>query len=64
MEFRNENAGFITHKSRDGQEIQAIELPGLWNGSMAYWTTLFVEVPVSTFTPVKTVNDFLRPEHR
>ncbi|ANQ50623.2 DUF4301 family protein [Flammeovirga sp. MY04] len=64
LQFRNENAGFITHKSRDGQEIQAIELPGLWNGSMAYWTTLFVEVPVSTFTPVKTVNDLLRPEHR
>ncbi|OHX68575.1 DUF4301 family protein [Flammeovirga pacifica] len=64
LEFRNENAGFITHKSREGQEIQAIELPGLWNGSMAYWTTLFVEVPVSTFTPVKTVNDLLRPEHR
>ncbi|WP_240050296.1 DUF4301 family protein [Flammeovirga kamogawensis] len=64
MQYRNENAGFITHKSRDGQEIQAIELPGLWNGSMAYWTTLFVEVPVSTFTPVKTVNDLLRPEHR
>lgn len=64
MDYRNENAGFITHKSRDGQEIQAIELPGLWNGSMAYWTTLFVEVPVSTFTPVKTVNDLLRPEHR
>ncbi|NLR94993.1 DUF4301 family protein [Flammeovirga sp. SR4] len=64
LDYRNENAGFITHKSRDGQEIQAIELPGLWNGSMAYWTTLFVEVPVSTFTPVKTVNDLLRPEHR
>lgn len=64
LDYRNENAGFITHKSRDGQEIKAIELPGLWNGSMAYWTTLFVEVPVSTFTPVKTVNDLLRPVHR
>lgn len=56
--------GFITSKSFEGQDIQVQELPGLWNGAMANWNTLFVEVPLSTFTPVKTVFDLLRFEHR
>ncbi len=54
---------FISSKSFDGKELKALELPGLWNGAMADWITLFVEVPASTFHPVKTVNDLLRPEH-
>lgn len=56
--------GFITHKSYKGQEIKVQELPGLWNGAMAKWITVFVEVPLSTFTPVKTVFDLFRFEHR
>lgn len=55
--------GFISEKSKDGRVLKAQELPGLWNGAMARWNTVFVEVPVSTFTPVKEVNDLLRPEH-
>lgn len=55
---------FITTKSKDGKPIKALELPGLWNGSMALWNTAFVEVPVEIFNPVKTVNDLLRPSHR
>ena len=51
-------------KSKDGKELLALELPGLWNGAMSRWNTIFVEVPVSTFNPVKTVNDLLRPEHQ
>ncbi len=62
--FSNKNMGFITIKSKDGKEVKALELPGLWNGGMAFWNTVFVEVPSSTFTPVKTVNDLLRPEHQ
>lgn len=58
------SAGFITAKSSGGRELLAQELPGLWNGAMARWNTLFVEVPVSTFSPVKTVLDLLRPQHR
>lgn len=58
------NAVFISHKSQEGRELKALEHPGLWNGSMARWITLFVEVPVITFNPVKTVNDLLRPEHQ
>ncbi|MGN1247082.1 MAG: DUF4301 family protein, partial [Paludibacteraceae bacterium] len=54
----------ISQKSKDGKELLALELPGLWNGAMAKWNTLFVEVPVSTFNPVKTVNDLLRPQHQ
>ena len=57
------NTGIISSKSIDGNEIKAQELPGLWNGSMADWITVFVEVPLATFTPVKTVNDLLRIEH-
>ena len=56
--------GFISQKSKDGRELKAQELPGLWNGAMSDWNTLFVEVPVSTFNPVKTVNDLLRPQHQ
>jgi hypothetical protein len=58
------NTGFISLKSKDGKELKALELPGLWNGAMSNWNTIFVEVPVSTFNPVKTVNDLLRPEHQ
>lgn len=63
-DYVDENTGFISHKSKDGKELLALELPGLWNGAMSKWNTLFVEVPVSTFNPVKTVNDLLRPEHQ
>lgn len=56
--------GFISHKSKDGRELLALELPGLWNGAMSDWSTMFVEVPLSTFNPVKTVNDLYRPEHQ
>ena len=56
--------GFISEKSRDGRPLKAMERPGLWNGAMSDWNTLFVEVPAATFTPVKTVTDLLRPGHR
>lgn len=56
--------GFISSKSSHGKELRAMELPGLWNGAMSDWNTVFVEVPVSTFNPVKTVNDLLRPAHQ
>lgn len=56
--------GFISQKSKDGKDLKALELPGLWNGAMADWITIFVEVPVITFNPVKTVNDLLRENHR
>ncbi len=62
-QFRDDNTGFISIKSKDGKELKALELPGLWNGSMAFWNTVFVEVPVATFNPVKTINDLLRPQH-
>ncbi len=64
MERIDQETGFISIKSKDGEELKAMELPGLWNGSMADWITIFVEVPLSTFSPVKTVNDLLRPEHQ
>ncbi len=63
-QFIDRDAGFISVKSRDGRELKALELPGLWNGAMAYWNTVFVEVPLITFNPVKTVFDLLRPEHQ
>lgn len=63
-DFRDPLTGFITAKSKDGKDLKAQELPGLWNGAMANWNTLFVEVPLITFNPVKTVNDLLRPEHQ
>jgi len=56
--------GFISSKSKDGIELKALELPGLWNGAMSNWNTIFVEVPNATFNPVKTINDLLRPEHQ
>jgi hypothetical protein len=64
LEFRDPKTGFIANKSYQGQPIKAMELPGLWNGSMADWNTIFVEVPIITFNPVKTVNDLLRSEHQ
>lgn len=64
LKFRDSNTGFISLKSSNGRELKALELPGLWNGSMADWNTVFVEVPSATFHPVKTINDLLRPEHR
>ena len=62
--FADPDAGFVSIKSKDGRELKALELPGLWNGSMAYWNTVFAEVPLITFNPVKTVFDLLRPEHQ
>lgn len=56
--------GFISYKSKNGKELKALELPGLWNGAMSDWNTVFVEVPLETFNPVKTVNDLLRPQHQ
>lgn len=64
LKYRDPNTGFISIKSKDGKELKAQELPGLWNGAMAKWNTIFVEVPIETFNPVKTVNDLLRPEHQ
>ncbi|GET31698.1 hypothetical protein PbJCM13498_05610 [Prolixibacter bellariivorans] len=64
LKYRDPNTGFISHKSKEGKPLKAQELPGLWNGAMADWITLFVEVPVITFNPVKTVNDLLREEHQ
>ncbi len=63
-DYVDPQTGFISHKSKDGKDLLALELPGLWNGAMAKWNTIFVEVPVSTFNPVKTVNDLLRPQHQ
>ena len=64
MKYRDMQTGFITEKSKGGRDLKALELPGLWNGAMAGWNTLFVEVPLITFNPVKTVNDLLRDEHQ
>jgi hypothetical protein len=64
MKHRDPMTGFISQKSKDGKELKAQELPGLWNGAMSDWNTIFVEVPVITFNPVKTVNDLLRYEHQ
>ncbi len=63
-DYVDKNTGFISLKSKGGKELKALELPGLWNGAMSDWNTVFVEVPVQTFNPVKTVNDLLRPEHQ
>lgn len=63
-EYVDKATGFISTKSREGVEIKALELPGLWNGAMSDWNTLLVEVPLSTFNPVKTVNDLLRDSHQ
>lgn len=63
-EFADPDTGFIAKKSFEGKDIKAMELPGLWNGAMADWNTVFVEVPLSTFNPVKEVNDLLREKHQ
>ncbi len=63
-EFVDPEAAFITMKTQNGTDIKALELPGLWNGSMAYWNSIFVEVPLNTFNPVKTVNDLLKSAHQ
>ncbi len=63
-EFVDKTTGFISSKSKSGKELKALELPGLWNGAMSDWSTVFVEVPLGTFNPVKTVNDLLREQHQ
>ena len=62
--FSDPKTGLITKKSKDGRELKALELPGLWNGGMYNWLTVFIEVPKSTFNPVKEINDLLKPEHQ
>ncbi|MCK5824396.1 MAG: DUF4301 family protein [Ichthyobacteriaceae bacterium] len=62
--FIDKNTGFISEKSKNGRDLKALERPGLWNGAMADWNTIFVQVPSLTFNPVKTVNDLLRAEHQ
>jgi hypothetical protein len=64
LAFRDMSTGFITEKTKDGRALKAQELPGLWNGAMAKWNTVFVEVPLETFNPVKSVTDLLRPAHQ
>lgn len=64
VNYVDKATGFISYKSKSGKELKALELPGLWNGAMSNWNTVFVEVPLSTFNPVKTVNDLLREQHQ
>ncbi len=64
LDFVDKKAGFVTTKSYEGQKIKALEHPGLWNGAMASWNTVFIEVPLVTFNPVKTVNDLLKAAHQ
>jgi hypothetical protein len=64
LKYVDPQTGFISFKSKDGRELKALELPGLWNGAMSDWNTVFVEVPIETFNPVKTLNDLLRPQHQ
>lgn len=64
LRYRDPETGFISEKSKSGRQLKALELPGLWNGAMSDWITLFCEVPLITFNPVKTINDLLRPEHQ
>ena len=63
-DYVDPKTGFISRKSKNGRDLKALELPGLWNGAMSDWNTIFVEVPLSTFNPVKTVNDLLREQHQ
>lgn len=63
-DYVDRSTGFISSKSKNGRELKALELPGLWNGAMSDWNTVFVEVPIETFNPVKTVNDLLREQHQ
>jgi len=62
--FVDKEMSFIADKTKDGKELKALERPGLWNGGMARWNTVFVEVPVETFNPVKTVSDLLKESHQ
>ncbi len=62
--YVDKSTGFISSKSKGGRSLKALELPGLWNGAMSDWNTIFVEVPLTTFNPVKTVNDLLRDQHQ
>ena len=62
--YVDKSTGFISAKSKNGRDLKALELPGLWNGAMSDWNTVFVEVPLGTFNPVKTVNDLLREQHQ
>ena len=64
VNYVDKATGFISYKSKSGKELKALELPGLWNGAMSDWSTIFVEVPLGTFNPVKTVNDLLREQHQ
>ncbi len=64
LDFVDPNTGFISSKTRLGKSLKALELPGLWNGAMANWNTIFIEVPLDTFNPVKNVNDLLKPAHQ
>lgn len=64
LNYVDKATGFISYKSKNGKDLKALELPGLWNGSMSDWNTVFVEVPLTTFNPVKTVNDLLREQHQ
>src|SRR5574344_2493414 len=64
LKYVDKSTGFISYKSKNGKDLKALELPGLWNGAMSDWNTVFVEVPLSTFNPVKTVNDLLREQHQ
>lgn len=63
-DYVDKSTGFISSKSKNGRDLKALELPGLWNGAMSDWNTVFVEVPIETFNPVKTVNDLLREQHQ
>lgn len=63
-DFVDPLTGFISKKSKNGKDLKALELPGLWNGAMSNWNTIFVEVPAITFNPVKIVNDLLREQHQ
>jgi hypothetical protein len=64
LSFVDPTTGFVVSKAKNGVEFKAYELPGLWNGAMARWLTVFVEVPLITFNPVKTVNDLLKSAHQ
>ncbi len=63
-DYVDKSTGFVSSKSKNGKDLKALELPGLWNGAMSDWNTIFVEVPIATFNPVKTVNDLLREQHQ
>lgn len=64
LDFVDEETGFISEKYHEGKALKSLEIPGLWNGAMANWLTVFIEVPLQTFSPVKTVNDLLKKEHQ